>query len=246
MNKLMCHVVAGYPDRETCLELIQGMSDLDVAAIEVQIPFSDPIADGETIMRANDTALEGGMTTAGSFDLIEVARHQGVKADVYIMSYIQKVQHFGLSAFCEAAAKVQARGLIVPDLPYDSPEYEQLAQLTEESKLKLVPVLSPGMPKNRLHALLASKPAVVYVTSQRGITGNAYQGGQELEQFIAGIKVQAGPEVMIGFGISTPEDVADALKLGDIAVIGSAIIKKLQNTNPKKTLDYIAELTGTE
>src|SRR4051812_41007603 len=118
---LMCHVVAGYPDKEGCLRLLRGMQQLGVAAIEVQIPFSDPIADGETIMRANDIALANGITTANSFELIETVRKSAAGADLYIMSYLQKVRHFGLSEFCKRASTAGVKGLIIPDLPYDSP-----------------------------------------------------------------------------------------------------------------------------
>src|SRR5256885_530537 len=91
MNKsLVCHVVAGYPSPKECLQLLFGMQAIGVEAIEVQIPFSDPIADGETIMEANDAALNGGITTAKSFELIKTARQRGLETDLYIMSYLQK------------------------------------------------------------------------------------------------------------------------------------------------------------
>jgi tryptophan synthase alpha chain len=237
----MCHVVAGYPDDETCLQLILGMAQAGVTAIEVQVPFSDPIADGETIMEANDTALEQGMTTAGSFELIQKTRVQGVKSDIFIMSYLQKVQHFGIKEFCEAAVKSDADGLIIPDLPYDSPEYAQLIEHTK-AKLQLIPVLSPGMPEQRLKALLQSKPSRVYVTSQRGITGNAYSGGEALKQLVADIRTQSKALIMIGFGIADAQDVTDALEVGDIAVVGSAIVRQLRSSGPESTVEYVEGL----
>ena len=218
---------------------MHGMSDLGVQTIEVQIPFSDPIADGETIMHANDVALAGGMTTADSFALIKEA---DLGCDVYIMSYIQKVRHFGLEKFCDEAAACGAKGLIIPDLPYDSPEYTELAKVT--GKLELVPVLSPGMPEKRLKILLEAKPATVYVTSQRGITGNTYSDTEEQEQVVAAIKAQSDATVMIGFGISTPQDVHDVLEFCDVAVVGSAIIQRLQTSDLTETLDYIGTLAG--
>ncbi len=239
MNKLMCHVVAGFPEADTCLELIRGLDKAGAAAIEVQIPFSDPIADGETIMRANDVALEGGMTTAGSFELIKEA---GVNADVYIMSYIQKILHFGFKEFCEAATKCGAKGLIIPDLPYDTPEHEDLIVLARNLELELVPVLSPGMPEKRLAGALKFNPKTIYVTSRRGITGNEYAGTEELARFVSDIRNKSDARVMIGFGIASANDVSDALKLGDIAVVGSAIIKRLQESGLKGTLDYVEGL----
>lgn len=239
---LMCHVVAGYPDADTCLGLMKGLQEAGACAIEVQIPFSDPIADGETIMRANDAALEAGMTTAGSFDLMDEARRQGVDTDIYIMSYVQKVLHFGFEEFCARAKKAGAKGLIIPDLPYESPEYGRLAPLAGGSGLELVPVLSPGMPEDRLSALLKEAPAHVYVTSQRGITGNEYSGTEELKRLVSHIRGQSKASVMIGFGIATPKDVSDVLEIGDIAVVGSAIIKHLKDSDVAETIGYVKGL----
>jgi len=241
---VMCHVVAGYPDPETCLELMLGLQASGAAALEVQIPFSDPIADGATIMRANDVALEHGMTTAGSFDLIKQARRQGLSTDLYIMSYVQKIRHHGLSEFCRRAAAVEAKGLIVPDMPYDSPEFAQLSKLAAKRQLGIVPVLSPGMSEPRLRAILALKPACLYITTTRGITGSKYSPANQLKQLVSEIRQHSGAQLMVGFGIATPDDVGDALQQGDLAVVGSAVIKKLQASDVEQTLAYVRTLTA--
>lgn len=244
-NSLMCHVVAGYPDKETCLQLMVGLQAAGAAAIEVQIPFSDPIADGETIMRANDTAIEAGMTTAGSFDLIKKARAQGVDTDLYIMSYLQKVRHFGLDKFCQQAEICGATGLIIPDLPYDSPEFEEIRKLLAGRPLSLIPVLSPGMPPLRLKTLLAGGPSAVYVTSLRGITGNRYAPTAELKKLVSVIRQRSKSKIMIGFGIAAPTDVRDALALGDMAVVGSAIIKAVQAAGLEGALTFVKSLVAS-
>ncbi len=239
---VMCHVVAGYPTAEDCIRLMLGMQQADVAAIEVQIPFSDPIADGETIMAANDVALTAGMTTAGSFEPIKKARRQGLKTDIYLMSYLQKIGHFGLEEFCLEAVAAHARGLIVPDLPYDSPEADQLRGLAAHHDLRLIPVLSPGMSSQRLEAILAYKPAVLYVISGRGITGNTYAPAKQLKQLVASIKQQTNATIMVGFGIATPGDVQEVLAFADIAVVGSAVINKIENSGITATLSFIKSL----
>lgn len=244
MNRLMCHVVAGYPDPKTCLQLMAGLRLAGAAAIEVQIPFSDPIADGETIMRANDVAIENGMTTAKSFDLIGRARRQGLDADLYVMSYLQKVRHFGMAEFCRRAEDCGASGLIIPDLPYDSPEFTELQKLLAGQPLSLVPVLSPGMPQERLKALLAPNPPAVYVTSLRGITGNQYATTKQLQKLVSDIRRLSKAEIMVGFGIATPADVYDALALGDMAVVGSAVIKALQTSGMDGALELVQSLAG--
>jgi tryptophan synthase alpha chain len=243
MNRpIMYHVVAGYPDPEACLRLMLAMQASGAAALEVQVPFSDPIADGEAIMQANDAALAAGMTTAGSFELVAKAREQGLETDLYFMSYLQKVRHFGLAEFCEQAAKCQAKGLIIPDLPYDSPEFPDLRALAGKHGLALVPVLSPGMVESRLRDLLALDPPVLYVTSQQGITGNEYTPAVQLKQVVADIKKSSRAKIMIGFGISTPDDVYNALEIGDVAVVGSAVIKKIAASGIEAAAGYIASL----
>jgi len=245
MNKaIMCHVVAGYPDPDACLRLMLGMQKKGVIAVEVQIPFSDPIADGETIMQANDVALGGGMTTLASFELIEKACQQGLVADLYIMSYLQKVRHFGLSEFCERAAKCQVKGLIIPDLPYDSAEFSSLHGLAVKNGLALVPVLSPGMVKSRLHALLALDPPALYVTTTQGITGNKYAPAAQLQRLVTDIKKLSKAKIMIGFGILTPNDARDALRIGDIAVVGSGVIKAVQSSGIDGAIDYVKTLVA--
>ena len=245
MNKaIMCHVVAGYPNPEDCLKLMLGMQRSGVEAIEVQIPFSDPIADGETIMEANDGAILNGMTTASSFELIEKARSQGLNIDLYVMSYVQKVRHFGLEQFCERAAKSLVKGFIIPDLPYDSDEFHELYQLLEKQKLSLIPVLSPGMLDYRLQAILAYNPPAVYITSKQGITGKEYAPAAELKQFVDKVRKTSKARIMIGFGIANPRDVDDALQIGDMAVVGSAVIKKTKASGVNEAIEYVRSLVS--
>ncbi len=245
MNKLMCHVVAGYPTPEACLELMGGMHDIGVAAIEIQLPFSDPIADGQTIMEANDIALAGGMTTAASFELIKRARGDGVANNLYIMSYLQKVNHFGMANFCAQAVACSITGLIIPDLPYDTEEHTALQRLAAAHSLELVPVLSPGMMSERLQAILAEKPSTIYITSTKGITGNDYRPAEQLRELVSTIKQQSGATIMIGFGITTIDDVREVLAIGDVAVVGSAVIKKIQQAgNIEAALSHIKALVA--
>jgi tryptophan synthase alpha chain len=243
MNRsVMCHVVAGYPSPEACVRLMLGMQQVGAAAVEVQVPFSDPIADGEAIMRANDVALEAGMTTDGSFELIEQARQQGFTSPTYVMSYLQKLQHYGFEAFCRRASDCGVLGLIIPDMPIDSLEFSVLEKLCKRYQLNIVPVLSPGMDEARLQAWLALKPPMVYVTSRRGITGSAYAGTVELKALVALIRKSSEANVLIGFGIASAQDVRGALEIGDMAVVGSAIIKRVRDSSLDDTLGYMREL----
>lgn len=243
--ELMAHVVAGYPSRVDCIELMLGMQKAGVGLIEVQIPFSDPIADGETIMQANDRALENGMDTAGSFELIKTARKKGLKTDIYLMSYVQKAVHFGIDNFAREAFAAGAAGLIIPDLPFDSPEYERISKAAETNRLEIVPVISPGMSKQRLAADLAGKPQLIYLTSTKGITGNKLSVSDELGKLCeAAGKLSPDSTLAIGFGVQTKQDVLDVLKIADIAVVGSAVIREVEKSGIQAALKLIKNLAA--
>lgn len=243
MHKVMTHVVAGYPDVEKCIELMRGMEKAGVGMIEVQIPFSDPVADGETIMQANDTALSNGMTIAASFGLISSA---ALGIDVYVMSYFQKIHHIGTEKFCEAAASAGAKGLIIPDLPHDAPEYNTLLKVSLENNLALAPVISPDMSIDRLRNSTENAQELIYLTSTKGITGKSLKVGPELAETTKKVKnLKPQADLAIGFGIASRHDLEEVLKIADIGIIGSEVIRKIDSSGIDSAINFIAELTAS-
>ncbi|HEX5455822.1 MAG TPA: tryptophan synthase subunit alpha [Candidatus Saccharimonadales bacterium] len=244
-NKLMCHVVAGYPSERECIALLLGMQKAGIGIIEVQIPFSDPIADGETIMRANDRALDNGMNIEKSFKLISAARKKGLTAEIYIMSYVQKLLHYGIADFCRRARGVGVKGLIIPDLPYDSPEYGLLTDAAKDNSLHIVPVISPGMSTERLKEYLKDGNALVYLTSTKGITGNRLNVSEGLDKLCqAAREISPGSKLAIGFGVQSRKDVTEILKMADIAVVGSTVIREVEESGIKGALNLIKVLNS--
>jgi tryptophan synthase alpha subunit len=242
-NELMAHVVAGYPSEKECIDLLLGMQKIGIQTIEVQIPFSDPIADGETIMIANDKALENGMTTQKSFDLINTARKSGLKTDVYIMSYIQKLISFGIDNFCSQAQAANVRGLIVPDLPIEADEYKVLRKQADKHKLEIVPVVSPGTKKDRLQNSVASAGSLIYLTSIKGITGNELKLNKQLKLTAKEIKrLRPDANLAIGFGIGNKKDVIEVLRIADIAILGSSVIRKINKSGVPGAISFLEEL----
>jgi len=243
-DKLMCHVVAGYPTEKECIDLMLGMQRAGVGIIEVQIPFSDPIVDGETIMRANDQAIDQGMTTQKSFDLIKAARKSGLKTDIYIMSYAQKLISFGVEKFAQQAKNVGAKGLIIPDMPMDAEEYPDIRKTLAKTDLENVPVISPDMEKHRLRESISLAGELIYLTSIKGITGNKLQINKSLEQTAKEVKKRR-PDIKlaIGFGIETKQDAEEILHIADMAVVGSAVIRRIDKGGLKEALRFIQPLT---
>lgn len=243
MNKIMTHVVAGYPSEKECGDLLLGMQKAGVNMIEVQIPFSDPIADGETIMIANDKALAHGMTTQKSFDLIRAARKAGLDTEVYIMSYSQKLISYGIDNFCKQAESAGAKGLIIPDLPFDAGEYEALRKSADKNNLQIVPVISPGISEARLKKNLSEAKDLIYLTSIKGITGNKLNADLSLEKLAKRIKkFNPDTRLAIGFGINTRKDVDEVLKIADIAVVGSSVIRKIKDSDIQGAIRLIRDL----
>jgi tryptophan synthase alpha subunit len=239
----MTHVVAGYPSEKECVELLLQMQNIGIRMIEVQIPFSDPIADGETIMIANDRALERGMTTQKSFDLIKNARNQGLESNIYIMSYIQKVISYGAENFCQKAKTVGAKGLIIPDLPIGTDEHELLRDLAKKNDLEIVPVVSPGMERERLARDVASAENLIYLTSIKGITGSKLSLSGPVKQTAREIKTRRPDcSLAVGFGIESSEDAKEVLRIADIAVLGSSVIRKIDKKGVKGAVKFLSTL----
>ncbi len=242
-NKIMTHVVAGYPNEEECIKLLLGMQKIGIRAVEVQIPFSDPIADGETIMIANDKALKSGMTTQKSFELIKTARKRGLKIEIYIMSYIQKVINCGIENFCTKAESVGTKGLIIPDLPIEAEEYRLLKESSDARGLEVVPVVSPGTNEKRLKTSVDSAKSLIYLTSIKGITGKKLKLNGPLRKTAQEIKKQ-NPDIKlaIGFGIEGKKDIEEVLRIADIAILGSSIIRKINGSGTYGAISFLEKL----
>lgn len=245
MNSLMTHIVAGYPSLIDSQQLVLDMAAIGVDYLEVQIPFSDPSADGSTIMKANDVALKNGTTIDDVFGLVRQVRDRKVDLPVYLMSYANKLHHQGISSFCKGAARAGASGCIVPDLPLGTPEYNELLSGCSQHELAYVPVVSPGMDQARLERYLDDAGSLVYVTTTRGITGNNLALDRGLQKVVAAIRASR-PDVLIalGFGLRTVDDVSRALELADTAVVGSAVIDVVERHGSPKAIDFIEQLLG--
>lgn len=235
MKGLMTHLVAGYPDMVTSKKMFKSMIDLEIAAVELQIPFSDPIADGPILMHANDVAVASKVSVDKVFDMINTDLGS---TKVYLMSYLQPILHYGLDEFIKKAQALGVSGLIIPDLPFDAPEISHILNSNSQLENYIVPVLSQGMSQERIEGLFGKlKPSLVYVTARHGITGDKTASfGKDLEQFVSQVRSRTDAKLALGFGIQTAEDVKKAAKLADIPVVGSAITAKMNETKQAQKL----------
>ncbi|HXW00373.1 MAG TPA: tryptophan synthase subunit alpha [Anaerolineae bacterium] len=218
---LMPYFTLGYPDRETSMAVVEAIapySDL----IELGVPFSDPLADGPTIQRSTQIALEGGTTTAACLEMVSTLRRRGVDTPVMLMGYYNPILAYGEAPYVRDAAAAGADGFIVPDLPPE--EAGSLEQLADAAGLALIHFLAPTSSAARIGSVTARAQGFIYLVSLTGVTGARRSLQQDLADFVARVRAHTSLPLAVGFGIGTPEQAAAVGRLADGVIVGSALI----------------------
>jgi tryptophan synthase alpha chain len=244
-TRLMTHLVAGYPNFDNNFELIETMVGCGTEFIEIQIPFSDPVADGQTIMNANVEALKSGITVESVFDFTEkVSAKFADKTKLLFMTYFNIIFNYGLEAFVKKAAEMNLYGFIVPDLPFDSKEGRAMLKLAKKHGLIIVPVLSPLITENRLSELaeISGDCELVYCPARLGITGTKTHINSNLKNYLERVRSYFKGDLAVGFGISSKEDVQLVCEYADVAVIGSHILRLNQAEGAFAVRDFLLKL----
>jgi tryptophan synthase alpha chain len=222
--KLMTHVVAGFPDIETTEQLIHVMVENGVGLIEIQIPFSDPLADGPTISTANQTALDNGVSVEDCFDMVSRLSSE-LSTPLLFMTYANIPYSMGIEAFVKRSVEVGISGLIIPDLPFD----ESVEYLEAASRYNCcpIPVVSPGMSRERMDMIIEKAGGFIYTTLRVGITGAQKCIDERGLTFLDTLKSKTSLPIAAGFGISSAQMISQLQGRADAAVIGSHIINLL-------------------
>lgn len=220
---LMTHVVVGYPSLSKTESLVKVMADAGVDFIELQIPFSDPLADGPTIMRACEKALENGVKVKDAFSLAHRLSRQ-IKIPLLFMAYFNTVFKYGTRRFCLDAKKAGISGLIVPDIPLEEEEEEHFMKYCREADLYHIRVISPSSTAERLKKNAKVARGFVYCTARQGITGAKKELDPKLASFLKNVRIYFNIPIAVGFGIGSSERIKQIKPYADIAVVGSAII----------------------
>lgn len=228
---IMTHIVAGYPTLKASEEIALTMANSGVAFIEIQIPFSDPIADGPTIAQANLQALQNGTTVEDSFQLMQRLKSQ-TKIPLLFMTYFNIPFAYGLEKFCKRAKEVGCYGLIIPDIPYDEESHDHYLSLCKKHNLHAIQIISPLTPERRLKKIAQIASGFVYCVSRLGTTGAHQNLPPNLDEYLAKVRKSIKVPLALGFGISTKEQVQALTPKVDITVIGSKILN-LYNEVPE-------------
>jgi tryptophan synthase alpha chain len=223
-ERIMAHLVAGYPDAEGALAAALGLAEGGASYLEVQFPFSDPTADGPLIQEACDAALTKGFRVAEGFGLVRRIQ-EATGLPVFIMSYANLVIVRGVPAFLEQAREAGAAGLIVPDLPVDADE--GLFARGRALGLQIVPVAAPDTRPRRLALMAATGAEYLYAALRRGITGEHTEIGVENLAFLEAVG-GLGLRVLAGFGVRTRAQVLALAPRAHAVVVGSRFVEAVR------------------
>ena len=236
---MMAHVVVGYPDLEKSFELVKAIVSAGVDLMELQIPFSEPIADGPVILKANQSALAEGVKVD---DCFEFARRVTRAFDIpfLFMTYYNIVFKRGEERFFAEAKEAGIRGTIVPDVPPEEGESYNAAALAHG--IDPIFILSPTTTPNRLAYLTGFGRGFFYCVARKGITGAKTTFSTELGEFLARCRSVTQLPLALGFGVSRREDVDFLKGKVEIAVVGSQALRILNADGIEAVEDFFRGL----
>ena len=243
---LIVFLTAGYPDMETTMELVPALVEAGADAVEIGVPFSDPLAEGPTIQRSSFLALQNGVTTADCLRAVEGLRDRVGDAPLILMGYYNPVYSYGVSSFAAECQRVGVDGLITVDLP--GTESEPLAAECEGRGISLIPLLAPTSTEESIAESCRTASGFVYCVSVTGVTGaRAEVSGRGLE-LLQRVRAHTDLPLALGFGISAPEHVAEVGRSADAAVVGSALVRVILDSPRGEVVErasgFVASLAG--
>jgi tryptophan synthase alpha chain len=222
---LVTYLQAYDPDPATSLAILRGLPGAGADVIEIGVPFTDPMADGPSIQQAALRALKAGATLSRVLAMVRDFRRQEDATPIVLMGYYNPILSYGVERFCTDAAASGVDGLIIVDVPPE--EADEVEPSAQAHGLDLIRLIAPTTDEARLPRVLAATSGFVYYVSIAGITGTKSASSASLESAIPRIRRHTGLPICIGFGIRTPQQAAEAARLADGAVVGTALVDTL-------------------
>ena len=223
---LMPFLEAYDPDPATSMAILRGMPGAGADLIEIGVPFTDPAADGPTVQKAGQRALKAGGSLAGALAMVRDFRRDDDETPLVLMGYLNPILAYGAERFCCAARESGVDGLIVVDMPP-----EEAGELQPYAAgLDMIRLVAPTSLQGRLPVVLEGAGGFIYYVAITGITGTRSAEVQDLEKAIPIVRAATDLPIAIGFGVRTPEQAADAVRVADGAVVASSLIEILAGT----------------
>lgn len=236
---LMTHIVIGYPSLEVSYDIVKEMVAAGVDVMELQIPFSEPIADGPVILDANQKALANGATVA---DCIKFGGRVAREFDIpfLFMTYYNILYKYGVDQFARTTADNGLRGAIVPDLPPE--EGQDYLSAMDKHQLAPIFIYAPTTNDTRMQMLAGHAKGFVYCVARKGVTGQQTQFSQDLEAYLTRCRKATHLPLALGFGVKDRADIDFLTGKVDIAVIGTQTIRIVQKQGTTAVGDFIRGL----
>ena len=218
---LIAFITGGDPDIETTEKLILAMAEVGVDIVEIGIPFSDPVAEGEVIQRASKRALENGCTVDKLFDMVKRLRLK-TEMPLLFMTYANPIYAYGKGRFMKTCQEVGIDGVIVPDVPFE--EKEEFSHECKAYNVRQISLVAPTS-KERVALIAKEAEGFLYCVSSLGVTGMRKELNTQVAEWIQQVRKVSDIPCAIGFGISTPEQAGAMASISDGVIIGSGIVK---------------------
>lgn len=223
-TNLIPFLVTGDPDLTTTIELMKLLDEEGVAAIELGVPFSDPVADGPVIQEAAEFALSQGVSIADVIYVGKEARRQGVTTPLILFTYANPVFQYGWERLFQDLQEARFQGLIIPDVPYEeSIRYQTLA---DQYEMALIPFVAPTS-KQRIATIVSKAKGFVYCVSSLGTTGIRKEFDQKTSFFLQTVRKMSPVPTAVGFGVSKRTHVEEFSRYASAVIVGSALVKQI-------------------
>ncbi|MCG9128855.1 tryptophan synthase subunit alpha [Candidatus Poribacteria bacterium] len=227
----MPYLCAGDPTPKLTPDLLLTLEDAGADLIELGVPFSDPIADGPTIQRASERALNHNISLKSTLDMVSKLRQRS-EIPIALMTYYNPIFSMGESEFCKEAENAGIDGVIVPDLPPE--EGKPLLDVAPEYNLSTIFLVAPTSPSNRIELIASVSTGFIYCVSLTGVTGVRATLSDEITPMITELREHTDKPVSVGFGVSTPEHAKQISKIADGVIVGSAIVNVVEENMDNK------------
>ncbi len=233
-------VEVGYPNIEFSKKLCYLFQEKNAAAIEIGVPFSDPLADGPVIQRAAKKALDNGVTLKKTFEFLEEIK-KDIKTPLILFSYFNPILSLGIDNFIEELKRTNVAGVIIPDLPLE--ESDIISEKCKSNNIDFIMLIAPTSDDKRIKAISQKSAGFIYLVSSTGVTGVREDFSDSLATIIGKIKSYTSTPIAIGFGVSKPEHIQQFKELNaDGVIIASAFIKLIEQyqDNQEKALKKLS------
>ena len=241
-EKVIPFLTAGYPEKGDTVNMVLAAEKSGAAMVELGMPFSDPLADGPVIQESSQKAIKNGVTLNWILETVSDIRQQS-EIPIALMGYINPILKFGLTKFLKMCSEVGVDGLIIPDLPPE--EADEFIKSSKTNGISPILLVAPNTPEDRIQNISTLAGDLIYCVSIFGITGSGSAIGDELKSYLNRVEKNSDCPFIVGFGIKEREDVIEINKIAHGAVVGSAIIHEIKNSNNSVEVinNYIEKLS---